>query len=149
MPETLTRILGYASDEDKAEQLHHLQHCSAVDQIVLPREDTQRHRLRVHSQTNREYLIALPRDQHLSDGAVLVLESDRAVVVKMAEEQWLRLLPGSLADAVELGYFAGNLHWRVKFHGAELHVALEGPESSYLNRLQPFLDAKRVQCLHG
>ncbi len=149
MPETLTRVLGYASDEDKAEQLHHLQHHSAVDYIVLQREDTLRHRLRAHSQTNREYLIALPRTQHLSDGAVLVLESHRAVVVKMAEEHWLRLLPGSLGDAVELGYFAGNLHWRVRFHGDELHVALEGPESSYLNRLRPFLDAKRIQRLNG
>ena len=63
----------------------------------------------------------------------------------MTEESWLRLLPGTTDDALELGYFAGNLHWRVRFNGRELHIALEGPESNYLERLEPFLQSGRVE----
>ncbi|HIC72256.1 MAG TPA: urease accessory protein UreE, partial [Alphaproteobacteria bacterium] len=47
----------------------------------------------------------------------------------------------------ELGYFSGNLHWRVRFEGNELKIALEGPEETYLKRLQPFLETGRIQRL--
>ena len=49
------------------------------------------------------------------------------------------------AAALELGYFAGNLHWRVRFEGERLLVALEGPEEDYLSRLKPFLDVGRAR----
>lgn len=137
-------IVGYASDTVVAERLHDLKHKEAVEYVILQREDTLRHRLRVHSDKGTECLIALPRDVHLSDGAVLLLEAGRAIVVRMAEEQWLVLRPADMSSAVELGYFAGNLHWRVRFDGPLLCIALEGPEQDYLDRLQPFLQSERA-----
>lgn len=145
MTRTIVEIIGYASDSDIADRLHQLGHDGNVEHITLQREDTLRRRLRVRSDRDTEYLIALPRDQQLSDGAVLLLEPERALVTRMVEEQWLRLLPSDMPSAVELGYFSGNLHWRVKFDGPELHVALEGPEGDYLARLQPFLQNQRVK----
>ncbi len=71
--------------------------------------------------------IALPRDQKLFDGAVLLLDADRALVVRVDRQHWLQLQPRSLADAIELGYHAGNLHWRVRFADEALLVALEAP----------------------
>ncbi|MDH3640020.1 MAG: urease accessory protein UreE, partial [Gammaproteobacteria bacterium] len=115
MTQTIVEVIGYASNAVIADRLHNLGHDDAVEYIILQREDTLRHRLRVSSQSGNEYLIALPRDQQLLDGAVLVLEPEHALVVRMAEEQWLCLLPSDLPSAVELGYFVGNLHWRVKF----------------------------------
>ena len=145
MVDTIVEIVGYASDADIGEQLHQLGHADAIETITLQREDTLRRRLRAISDRQNEYLIALPRENQLSDGAVLLLGPDRALVVRMAEERWLRLLPSDQSSAVELGYFAGNLHWRVKFDGPELHIALEGPEEDYLIRLQPFLQKQRVK----
>lgn len=144
MARTITHIVGFASDAEIAEQLHELSHKNLVEHVLLQRQDTHRHRLRVRSNLDREYLVAIPRDQQLGDGAVLVLERDTALVVRMAEEHWLRLMPADIASAVELGYFAGNLHWRVRFDGPELQVALEGPEQDYLVRLQPFLQSGRA-----
>ena len=48
-----------------------------------------------------EIAIALPRDQTLHDGAVLVLEPDHAIVVRVAAPRWLRFVPreGGLAGA--------------------------------------------------
>jgi len=86
----------------------------------------------------------LPRDQRLFDGAVLVLEPDRAVVVRVANERWLRLQPRAIADAIELGYHAGNLHWRVRFAGEALLVALEAPMDDYLTRLAGLIRDRRV-----
>ena len=145
MTQTIVEVIGYASNTVIADRLHDLGHDGAVEYIILQREDTLRRRLRVSSETGNEYLIALPRDQQLLDGAVLVLDPQHALVVRMAEEQWLGLLPSDLSSAVELGYFSGKLHWRVKFNGPELHIALEGPEKDYLTRLQPFLQSNRVK----
>jgi urease accessory protein len=86
----------------------------------------------------------LPRDQRLFDGAVLVLAPDRAVVVRVAQERWLRLQPRAIADAIELGYHAGNLHWRVRFAGEALLVALEAPMDDYLARLSGLIRDRRV-----
>ena len=74
-----------------------------------------------------EVVVALDRSEQLADGAVLSLESDRAIVVRMTEERWLRITPRDLDCALETGYFAGNLHWRVRFEPGAILVAIEGP----------------------
>lgn len=137
-------ILGSRLDPGIAERLHHLEHHDAVEYVRLPTADTARKRLRVTTDRGTDCAIAIPRSQSLYDGAVLALERDRAVVLRVTEERWLRLVPSSAADALELGYHAGNLHWRVRFDGEALLVALEGPVEGYLARIAPLLEAGRV-----
>ena len=67
---------------------------------------------------------------------MLLIDGERAIVVRAATERWLRLEPRSIGDALELGYHAGNLHWRVRFEGEILLVALEGPAEDYVARLR-------------
>jgi len=138
-------VLGFASDSALAERLHALGHTGRVEHLVLAQEDVHRRRLRAQTDQGTDCLIALPRNQTLGDGAVLLLESTRAIVVRLTEERWLTLAPRDSAAALELGYFAGNLHWRVRFVGARLLVALEGPEDDYLARLRPFLNDGRAE----
>ena len=87
----------------------------------------------------------LPRTERLSNGAVLLLESDRAVVVRLREAEWLALQPRDAAAALELGYFAGNMHWPVRFDGAALKIALHGPAEGYLERLDHLLKDGRIR----
>ena len=65
--------------------------------------------------------------------------------MRVATERWLRLSPRSIADAVELGYHAGNLHWRVRFASETLLVALEAPVDDYLARLGSMVTEQRVE----
>ncbi len=88
--------------------------------------------------------IALARSESLSNGAVLLLEEDRAIVVRMAGQQWLTLRVADAAAGLELGYFAGNMHWKVQFDGDALRIALEGPQSHYLERLAHLLQHGRI-----
>lgn len=144
----VSRILGFASEPALAKRLHDLTHAGGqVEQLMLAREDVHRRRLRGQTDRGTDCLIALPRDQALGDGAVLALEKMRAIVVRLAEERWLALAPRDQAAALELGYFAGNLHWRVKFDEGRLLIALDGPEADYLSRLKPFFDDGRAE--HG
>jgi len=123
--ETIDRVVGYISDPVISEKLHNLSHQGTVEYVVIEH--------------------AIPRNQTLSDGAVLLLEKDRAIVIRLTAEEWLSLLPTSIEVATELGYFAGNLHWRVRFDGPILLIALEGPEEDYLARLRPFLESGRAK----
>ena len=141
----LDRILGLKTDPDVSERLHQLEHCGQVERIELDRQDLARHRLRARTDRGQDCVIVLPRSQRLQNGSVLLLENDRAIVVSMREEQWLSLRPRDAAAALELGYFAGNMHWRVVFDGPRLRIGLDGPEESYLDRLAPMLADHRVK----
>jgi urease accessory protein len=140
----IEHVLGGRLDPALAERIHHLEHHGAVDLLTVPVTDVSRHRLRATTQGGTEVAIALPRDQRLFDGAVLLLEADHAIVVRVAQERWLRLQPQGIADAIELGYHAGNLHWRVRFAGEALLVAMEAPMDDYLARLGALIRDRRV-----
>ena len=140
------RIIGNLHDAELAERLHRLDHEGLVEYLTLERDDVHRRRLRARTDRATECLIALPRDQSLSDGAILALDEERAIVVRLKVERWLALSPRDEAAALELGYFAGNLHWRVRFEGPRLLIALEGPVKDYLARLEPLLrDGRAVR----
>lgn len=146
MPIAVTTIIGFASEPEIAQRLHDLAHAGGrVEHLTLAREDTLRRRLRATTDLGTDCAVALPGDQRLSDGAVVALDDDRAIVVQMTEERWLELAPRDTTAALELGYFAGNLHWRVRFDGTHILIALEGPEADYLARLKPFLDDGRAR----
>ena len=89
----IEQVLGSRLDPAFAAQIHELEHHGAVDLLTVPVADVARHRFRATTQGGTEVAIALPRDQRLYDGAVLVLEPDHAVVVRVAQERWLRLQP--------------------------------------------------------
>ena len=129
------RILGSRHDAAMAHRLHHLAHHGAVDVLVVSSTDVARRRIRATTLAGEEIALALPRDEPLFDGAVLVLDDRRALVARVGAERWLRLVPGSQAAALELGYHAGNLHWRVRFADGAILVALDGPPDDYLVRL--------------
>jgi urease accessory protein len=140
----IERVLGSRAEAHLAEALHALEHTGMIDVLALAPGDVSRRRMRVRTQSGEDLAIALPRDQTLFDGAVLLLEAGRAIIVRVATERWLRLSPRSIADAVELGYHAGNLHWRVRFAGDMLLVALEAPVDDYIARLGSMVTERRV-----
>lgn len=131
----ITQILGPSDAPEIAGPLHRLEHADAIDWLVLARADLARRRLRGRTAAGRDIAVALPREVKLYDGAVLELSAECALVVRVEAEAWLRVRPADAGAALRLGYHAGNLHWRVRFDGADLLVALEGPAERYRDRL--------------
>ncbi len=140
----IERVLGSRLDPALASALHDLDHHGQIDHLTLSASDLARRRFRAISTGGEEVAVALPRDQVLYDGAVLLLDTGRALVVRVDSQHWLRLQPRSIADAVELGYQAGNLHWRVRFQGEAMLVALEAQVDDYLVRLGALITDRRV-----
>ncbi|SHM76100.1 urease accessory protein [Roseovarius litoreus] len=145
--EIYTSILGTADAPEHHDALHHLAHKHAVDVVRLSRADLARRRLRIRTDAGREVAIALPRDQKLFEGALLALKEDSALVVRVETERWIRLAPRDAAAALRLGYFCGNLHWRVRFEENDLCVAVETEEHVYLERLEGLLEEGAVTLL--
>lgn len=140
----IDRVLGSRLEPSLSEQFHRLEHNGKIDLVNISVHDLDRRRLLIRTVGGEELAIALPRHQKLFDGAVLLLDDERAIVVRAATQRWLRLEPRSINDAVELGYHAGNFHWRVRFDGEVLLVALEGPPDDYMARLESLLSTRRV-----
>lgn len=141
---TITGILGTASDPSLADRLHHLEHDDRVEILVVGDEDTSRRRLRGKTDKGTDVAIALERSGELVDGAVLLLEETRAIVLRKAEERWLRLTPRDADAALEAGYCAGNHHWKVRFEPGALLIATQGPAEHYVARLEHLEKAGRI-----
>jgi urease accessory protein len=77
------------------------------------------------------------------------LKNDSALVVRVETEHWLRLTPRDAAAALRLGYFCGNLHWRVRFDKTDVLVAVETEERVYLERLEGLVSEGAVIVVPG
>lgn len=140
----ITHILDPAAHHDA---LHALEHRGAVEYVTLARADLARKRLRAVTDKGAEIAIALPRSATLYHGALLLLTESRAILLRVEAETWLTLRPRDAASALALGYHAGNLHWRVRFDGPLLLVAVETSLDAYLARLDEFLLSGAAEVL--
>ena len=138
-PLKLTKIIGHASDPELAAELHRLEHAGRVERVRLGAGDLSRRRLRLTSDRGTPCAIALPRSESLVHGAVLALSQERAILVELEELRWLAMEPRDLASALRLGFVAGHHHWRVRFDGRVMRVALEEAAQHYLDRVHEYL----------
>ena len=143
----LTQVIGTVRDRRYALKLQEIERKGGVEYVTLNILDTQRKRLRVKSDRGTDYAIALPREASLENGSILHLDQERAVIVKLARQQWLRLRPKQINSALQMGYNAGNHHWRVKFDGTDILIALEGPRHDYIERLEALLSSGEVEII--
>jgi urease accessory protein len=134
-------IAGWDDDPAVAARLH----THAVEYVHLPVADLDRSRLRVTSDAGVDYAVALPRGTGLADGAVLVLDDDRAVVVRAGAARTLALRAVDTTAALRLGFLAGHLHWKVDQRDDRLLVHLQGPEDDYTARIADLLVSGRVE----
>ncbi|CAN5874677.1 urease accessory protein UreE [soil metagenome] len=141
----LDGIVGWAGDDTVADRLHELRHRQAVEYVHLDIHDLERKRLRVTSDAGIDYAVVLPRDSALADGAVLLLEADRAVVVRAGAPRTMTLRALDLAAALRLGFLAGHLHWKSDQHDDTLVVHLEGDEADYTARIADLLSNGHVE----
>lgn len=132
------------AEDDLNKQLHRLEHEHAVDFLILNRMDLARRRFRAKTQNGQDIAVSLPRDETLFDGAVLIATQTQAIVVKVEAEEWLRLKVPSKSAALQVGFHAGNLHWRVKFDEDDLLVAIEQDIGTYMDRLALLIKAGTV-----
>lgn len=142
---TYTHIIGSAAQASYSDKLHDLEHANNLDFVSLSSDDIQRKRLKVITFKGRECGIALPREQKLYDGAILSIAENYALIVRCNDVKWLRCFPIDTAAALELGYFAGNMHWAVRYDNNILEIELKGRLEDYQQRLAHLCADGRVK----
>jgi urease accessory protein len=145
----LTKVLGNAAEPAVADRLHHLGHHGRIEYVTLRSEDVARRRLRVHTDRGTEIAIALDRADRLENGAVLSLDGERAVLVRLETPRWLGLRPRDAAAGLEVGYAVGNMHWQVRFSGGVIWVRLDGDASVYRARIADLLSDGRADVVEA
>ncbi|WP_072395812.1 hypothetical protein [Hyphomicrobium sp. CS1GBMeth3] len=143
----LDTIIGNSKDIDLADRLHKLDHDGRVEWILMKTADFGRRRLLSVTDRGSQCAITLPRAERLFDGAVLMLTEDRAIVVRAEPERWLEFGVRDAAAALELGYFAGNMHWTVRFDGPRLCIAAGAEPRTIVDRLQHLIDRGSVHLV--
>lgn len=141
----IASIVGHESDPSLADRIHRLRHDGFVEYVHIPAEDMDRTRLRVSSDAGRDYRIALGREHRVQDGSVLLLESERAVVVRAGEPRVLVLRATSVSAALLLGFLAGHLHWKCSMTDDVVEVSMEGEVDDYLNRIAELVADRSVE----
>jgi urease accessory protein len=139
-------ILGSQDDPLLADRLHDISHHGVVETLFVEPIDLPRRRFHSHTDRGTACFVSLPRTVQLFDGAIIYLENDRAIILRVGQQNWLRLRPSD-SGAMELGYLAGNLHWKVRFEDSCLMVALDRPVEEYLARLTDLQSAGKVSVV--
>lgn len=140
----LQGIVGHRADASIASRLHDLAHRGGIEYLIVGAEDAARRRLRLVTDRGTDCALSLAREEQLADGAVILLEADRAIVTRVGEQPSLRLRPRDIGSALLLGWHAGNLHWRVRLEDGDLVVAVDGAEADHRARIASLLADGRV-----
>jgi urease accessory protein len=140
----VTEIVGHVEDPEYAGRVQRLALEGSVERLNIGAGDVARHRMRLATDAGTECLISLPRNAHLRDGAILLINESRAIVARVQSRSWLRLRARDSAAGLRLGHLAGHLHWGVRFEGDELWVGLDEPQGHYMSRLAPLAEEGAV-----
>ena len=92
--------------------------------------DLGRRRIRLTTNRGTDCAVSVDRAEDMSDGAVLLIDATRAILLRVGAPKTWRLRARDAAAAMQLGWHAGNLHWRVRFEGDDLLVLLEARSRS-------------------
>ena len=140
-------IIGKSEEAAYAGLLHDLEHQDGIELLFVPPSDAGRKRFRLTTDRGTDCAVSLDRNEDLTDGAVLFLDPQRAIIARFGEQEIWRLRPTDQAASLKLGWNAGNLHWRVRFESDTLTILLDAPLHTYRARILPLLDSGEVEEL--
>ncbi|MGY6633013.1 MAG: urease accessory protein UreE [Alkalilacustris sp.] len=125
--------------------LHAMEHRGQLETVRIARSDAARRRMRLTTDRGRDIALALPRSARLEDGAVLHLDDALAIVARVDGGPRLRLVPADAEAALRVGWHCGNLHWKVDFRDGGIEVHMDGPETTYRDRLRDLAGQARFE----
>ena len=134
-PLVLTEVLGRVAEQPWHDRAHAAEAAGRLETVRISRGDAARRRMRLTTDRGRDVALALPRDAALGDGSIVHAGADLMIVMRVDGGPRLRLVPADAVSALRLGYFCGNLHWKVDFDGDAIEVHMDGPEESFRARL--------------
>jgi urease accessory protein len=94
----------------------------AVDTVTLPHLDRHRRRIRLVGDSGADFLLDLPRTQHLADCDGLELEGGGYIRVRAAPEPVLEIEANDRASLLRIAWHLGNRHLPLQVVGDRLRI---------------------------
>jgi urease accessory protein len=106
----------------RATRIHSHIHGSPADVVVLDHDARHRRRMAMTGQNGLAFLLDLAEAEVIRDGAALILEDGREVLVEAAAEPLAELTPSDPAHAIRLAWHLGNRHLPTMFDGGAILI---------------------------
>lgn len=121
------QIIGNINELKDLNNLH-------VEKIYINSEDALKRILRVNSDHNHEYGIALSENVELKDGDILYHDDKNIIIVKIKGDDVLVIKPKSMTDMGIIAHSLGNRHLQAQFEDGKMIIQYDALVEDELKR---------------
>ena len=121
------QVLGNISELENLNNIH-------IEKIYISSEEALKRILRVNSDHNHEYGIALNENVELKDGDILYRDDKNIIIVKIKGEDVLVIKPKSMTDMGVIAHSLGNRHLQAQFEDGKMIIQYDALVEGELKR---------------
>ncbi|WP_195999289.1 urease accessory protein UreE [Clostridium sp. 1001271B_151109_B4] len=121
------KVLGNIDEYKDLDNIH-------LEKIYISSEDALKRILRVNSDHNHEYGIALEENVELRDGDILYKDDKNIVIVKIKGDDVLVIKPNNITEMGIIAHSLGNRHLQAQFEDGKMIIQYDALVEGELKR---------------
>lgn len=121
------QVLGNINEIDNLNDVH-------IEKIYISSEEALKRIIRVNSDHNHEYGIALSENIELKDGDILYRDDKNIIIVKIKGDDVLVIKPNSITDMGIIAHSLGNRHLQAQFEDEKMIIQYDALVEGELKR---------------
>ncbi|MBX9136844.1 MULTISPECIES: urease accessory protein UreE [unclassified Clostridium] len=121
------QVLGNIDDINDLNNLH-------IEKIYINSEDALKRIMRVNSDHNHEYGIALSENVELKDGDILYHDDKNMIIVKIKSDDVLVIRPTNITEMGIIAHSLGNRHLQAQFEDGKMIIQYDALVEGELKR---------------
>jgi len=121
------QVLGNINEIDNLNDVH-------IEKIYITSEESLKRIIRVNSDHNHEYGIALSENIELKDGDILYRDDKNIIIVKIKGDDVLVIKPNSITEMGIIAHSLGNRHLQAQFEDGKMIIQYDALVEGELKR---------------
>lgn len=121
------QVLGNINDIEDLNNVH-------IEKICITSEESLKRIMRVNSDHNHEYGIALSENIELKDGDILYHDDKNIIIVKIKGDDVLVIKPNSMTEMGVIAHSLGNRHLQAQFEDGKMIIQYDALVEGELKR---------------
>lgn len=121
------QVLGNINEIDNLNDVH-------IEKIYITSEEALKRIMRVNSDHNNEYGIALSENIELKDGDILYRDDKNIIIVKIKGDDVLVIKPNSITEMGIIAHSLGNRHLQAQFEDGKMIIQYDALVEGELKR---------------
>lgn len=121
------QVLGNINEIDNLNDVH-------IEKLYITSEEALKRIMRVNSDHNHEYGIALSENIELKDGDILYRDDKNIIIVKIKGDDVLVIKPNSITEMGIIAHSLGNRHLQAQFEDGKMIIQYDALVEGELKR---------------